>query len=120
MRAMGGWVWLAVIMLAGVFAGCSSTPQVDWDSRVGSYTFDQVVTEMGPPERDATLEDGTRVGEWFERRGANTSVGFGVGGTSVSGVGVGVNRTVNRQYNHYLQLTFDAAGKLAKWQRIER
>ena len=37
---------LAVLFLAIVFiAGCKTTPSVDWNSRVGTYTFDQAVAE---------------------------------------------------------------------------
>src|ERR1043166_8539424 len=50
-------------------AGCATTPKIDWNSRIGSYTYDQAVLEFGPPDRAATLTDGTRVVEWITARG---------------------------------------------------
>jgi hypothetical protein len=42
--------WLAVSLLAAAWlAGCATVPQVDWTSRVGKYTYDEAVTELGSP-----------------------------------------------------------------------
>ena len=49
-------------------AGCA-TQRVDWAARVGHYTYDQAVAEMGPPDKQAKLADGTTVGEWLVNRG---------------------------------------------------
>src|SRR5262245_10702323 len=49
--------------------GCATTPKIDWNSRIGNYTYDQAVLEMGPPDRSATLTDGTKVVEWLTARG---------------------------------------------------
>lgn len=60
-----------------VLVGCAG-PKIDWTTRVGSYTFDDAVREMGPPERQATLSDGTKVIDWVTDRGYQSSgVGFG-------------------------------------------
>ena len=50
------------------FIGCATT-RIDWDSRIGNYTFDDAVMELGVPDRQATLADGSTVGEWLTRRG---------------------------------------------------
>lgn len=61
---------LAVLFLAGVLAGCASSKnKIDWDARVGSYTYDQAVLEMGPPDKEAKLTDDTIVAQWLTRRG---------------------------------------------------
>lgn len=49
-------------------AGCA-TPKIDWNARVGSYTYDQAVLELGPPDKEAKLTDGTMVGDWLTRPG---------------------------------------------------
>ena len=49
-------LWSAVLLLA---AGCATTG-VDWAVRVGNYTFDQAVVELGPPDKQAKLQDGLR------------------------------------------------------------
>ena len=60
-------------------AGCASTPKVDWDSRVGIFTYDQVVAEMGPPDKSSKLSDGSTVAEWFVKKNSNVSFGVGTG-----------------------------------------
>lgn len=48
--------------------GCATT-RVDWNSRIGQYSYDDAITELGVPDRQATLSDGSIVAEWLERRG---------------------------------------------------
>lgn len=64
-------VALGLVLLA--FSGCR-TSKVDWNSRIGAYTFDQAVKDSGPPDRDAVLADGSRVSEWILQRGGSLSV----------------------------------------------
>ncbi len=43
-----------ILALAVAFlAGCMTTPPVDWNTRIGNYTYAQAVTELGPPAREA-------------------------------------------------------------------
>ena len=59
-----------VLLLAGVLlAGCAATKKIDWGSRVGNYTFDQAVIDLGPPDKQAKLSDGSTVAEWRTSRG---------------------------------------------------
>jgi hypothetical protein len=60
--------WLALILTIALFAGCR-TPQVDWGARVGNFTYDQAILELGPPDKAAQLGDGTIVAEWMTYRG---------------------------------------------------
>jgi hypothetical protein len=55
---------LSLILLAGCLA-----PKIDWQARIGNYTYDQAVVEFGPPDKSAKLTDGTTVAEWLTRRG---------------------------------------------------
>src|SRR5215475_230049 len=82
---------LAVLVMLN--PGCASTPKPDWNQRVGNYTYDEAVRELGPPVGSTRLQDGTTVAEWFLRYGSQVSFGFG---TSVygGGGGVGVGQTV--------------------------
>ena len=41
--------------------GCKTAPKIDWNSRVGNYTYDQAVAELGPPDKSAKLSDGKTV-----------------------------------------------------------
>jgi len=107
---------LAVLSL--VFAGCKSKPRIDWNQRVGTYTYDEAVTEFGPPDKSAQLNDGKTVAEWVKR---NSGGGFGFGlGTGYvgggTGVGVGAGTTTGRN-DKFLRLTFGADRKLISWSK---
>jgi hypothetical protein len=64
-----------------------ATNKVDWQSRVGNYSYDQAVLEFGPPDKEATLQNGTRVSEWLTSRGRSNG-GF----ATYMGRGLGCNR----------------------------
>jgi hypothetical protein len=66
---------LAVLVVLG--SGCASTPKPDWDQRVGNYTYDDAVRELGPPVGSEKLQDGSTVAEWFLKYGSQVSFGFG-------------------------------------------
>ncbi len=59
--------WLACLMGAWLLAGCAS--RIDWDGRIGSYTYDDAVKEWGPPDKSAVTGDGVTVAEWLLIRG---------------------------------------------------
>jgi hypothetical protein len=105
----------AILALAIAFiVGCKTTPPVDWNSRVGTYTFDQAVIELGPPDKQAKLSDGKTVAEWITHRNGGTGLSIGTGffsGGSV--VGVGVGQSVGSGYSDkILTLTFGNNNKL--------
>ena len=106
-----------VALVAAFIVGCQTTKPVDWNSRVGNYTFDQAVSELGPPDKQAKLSDGKTVAEWITHRngGSGLSVGTGFYG---GGVGVGMSHSVGQGYrDRVLNLTFDADNKLASWSK---
>ena len=108
----------ALLALAAAFiVGCQTTKPVDWNSRIGHCTFDQAVTELGPPDKQARLSDGKTVAEWITHR--NGGSGFTVGtGLYGGGVGVGMSHSVGQGYSdRVLNLTFDANNQLASWSK---
>lgn len=109
------WAGLAVLL-----AGCA-THRVDWKTRIGHYTYDRAVLDMGPPDKKETLKDGTVVAEWLTREGRNYQTvitepvypyyGYLGGGYPAFTI------------NHYapgawLRLVFDPDGKLRDWKRF--
>lgn len=43
---------LTLLGLLTLFAtGCTTPPKIDWDARVGGYTFDAAVKELAHPTR---------------------------------------------------------------------
>jgi hypothetical protein len=97
---------LGILFLAAAFfAGCKTT-QVDWNSRVGSYTHAQAVAELGSPDKQATLNDGKTVDQWITLHGSS---GYSGGGS----FGLGAGQPIVQTYkDHVLELTFGADGKL--------
>jgi hypothetical protein len=106
---------LAILFLAVAFiTGCKTAPRVDWNSRIGTCTFDQAVAELGQPDKQARLNDGKFAAQWITLHGSN---GFPLGGGSASGnYGVGAGQNIGQSYkDHVLELTFGADGKLVSW-----
>ncbi len=103
-----------VSLLAGLLfaAGCATNPKINWDGRVGHFSFDQAVREMGPPDKSARLQDGSQVAEWLTQRGFSRGVVRSTSGTWVE------------QYyeppmpDRYLRLTFGPDGTLQAWKRV--
>lgn len=107
-------------------AGCASRPRVDWSTRVGTFTFDDAVREMGPPDRSADLSDGGRVAEWLTRRGDPGSSGFTarpIGPSRYRQWGspgtVWVPATPATP-DQFLRLTFGPDSRLAAWESVNR
>ena len=122
---------IILALMAAFIAGCQTTKPVDWNSRIGNYTFDQAVTELGPPDKQARLSDGKIVCKWFSQSpsgprfnsgmsyygnndfGADQNTGFYSGD-----VGVGMSHSVGQGYrDKVLNLTFDRDNKLATWSK---
>jgi len=106
-------VWLGILAVV-LLAGCQLTRSINWDSRVGGYTFDQAVIEMGPPDSQAKLSDGRLVAQWITRHSAGGAVLVG-GGFNGYPAGVGVVQTAPSYYENKLVLTFGTNNVLAAW-----
>ena len=104
---------LAGLILAVFVAGCA-THRIDWNSRVGVYTYDQSVTEFGPPDKQARLSDGRLVAEWISRYATPGTVVVGTGAYSYPG-SVGIIQTAPNYYESKLRLTFSTNYVLTAW-----
>ncbi len=108
-------LWLAVALFV---AGCA-TNRVDWDSRVGVFTYDQAVTELGPPDKQAKLTDNRTVAEWISRYSTGGNVGVGAG-SGIYGGGVGGGYIIQPApiyRESSLCLTFGTNHVLTAWSR---
>ena len=103
-----------------LLVGCA-TSKTDWNNRVGSYTYDQAVLEMGPPDKQTKLSDGKTVAEWYSRSSGGSGLSIGVGGGSYgshSGMGVGVSQSVDSgSSGRGLKLVFGTDGRLSSWSK---
>lgn len=102
-----------------ISTSCSSTPKPDWNSRIGNYTYDRAVTDLGPPDKTAKMSDGKTVADWITRSnrggfGLGLGTGFYSGGGTAIGTGVS---TSTGHPDHILRLTFGADGKLLEYKK---
>ena len=104
---------LAILFLVALIAGCKTTPPVDWNSRVGSYTYDQAVTELGLPDKQNILSDGKIADQWITLHGGTGFIGGAYTGGN-DGLGAG-QPPVQTYKDHALELTFGTDGKLVSW-----
>lgn len=108
-------------VLCALLSGCASTPKIDWDSRVGTYTYDQAVLDFGPPTKEAKLQDGTVVAEWMTQRGYTETYypgpayypyryrRYGYAGTAP---------VMTSSPDVFLRLTFGPDGILKAWKQV--
>ncbi|MGV3756198.1 MAG: hypothetical protein ACO1QS_12520 [Verrucomicrobiota bacterium] len=100
-----------LVLALGLFTGCQ-TNKIDWATRIGTYTFDDAVKEMGPPDKTATLTDGTQVCEWLTYRGSD-------GGTVITSGHYGLYASsIASSPDAYLRLTFNPEKKLTEAKRL--
>ena len=96
--------------------GSRRTVVIDWNSRVGTYTYAQAVAEFGRPNRQAGLSDGKIIYKWFIQPMAAPRVNSGMSYYGKTGFGAG--QIISPRYNdHVLQLTFGTNGVLTSWSK---
>jgi PHP family Zn ribbon phosphoesterase len=109
------------ILLAAIaalaFAGCATGPKIDWNTRVGNFTYDQAVLELGPPDKVAKLDSGIIVANWITQRGHVYTSGGGIAYGGYPGTVIVPSYTQTSSLNYYLRLTFGADGKLTVWKK---
>ena len=113
-----GFGWLGMVALL-LLVGCA-THRVDWGSRIGTYTFDNAVIELGPPDKQAKLEDGTLVADWLTRRGSTFAYpAYGFVNSPYWYATPPVPTYVDTP-DYFLRLIFAPDGKLRSWKRFAR
>jgi hypothetical protein len=107
----------AVLLPAiALVTGCATTKPVDWNSRVGNYTYDQAVTDLGPPNRQVKHSDGKVESKWFIQPPVGPRINTGMSYYGNNGFGAG--QTIGTSQNdHVLQLTFGTNGTLISWSK---
>lgn len=97
--------------------GCAT--KIDWSGRVGTYSYDDAVRELGPPDKHAELTDGTVVADWITRRGGpHVHGGFWHYGPRYGRMSWDTH-VVNLP-DWIIRLEFDPDGKLVRQQRVAR
>jgi hypothetical protein len=118
--------WLSLIVLVFLAGSCASGTKVtgkdiDWGSRIGTYTYEEALAELGEPDVIGQSSEG-KIAEWVLQRSPNFSFGLGFGGGSFgrhTSTGIGVGTSVSPPPSgEYLHLRFDKDGTLAEWTRV--
>ena len=103
------------LFVAVVFiVGCATAPRVDWQGRIGKYTYEQAVTELGPAAKVMNLGEGRREAQWLIEPGTLwvTNPSLDARYASPQYTDPGPRRDVPPRYLH---LIFGPDGKLAAW-----
>ena len=111
---------LIALVLATALAGCA-TKKIDWAGRIGTYTYEQAVVEIGPPDKKEKLTDGTIVAEWLTRRGYHEL--YATGGYYSAPYGYwGYPPVYFDTYapDRFIRLTFGPDGKLQSWKKLTK
>ena len=116
-----------LIVLVLLTGGCSSgtkaaVKDIDWGSRIGFYTYEDALAELGEPDVIGQSIEG-KFGEWVLERSPNVSFSFGFGSIGFgphTSAGVGVGTTVSPPPSgEYLHLRFDNDGRLVEWTKVK-
>jgi hypothetical protein len=107
-----------ILALAVAFlTGCATTKPVNWDSRVGNYTYNQALSEFGLPNRQVKLSDGKVVSKWFVQPPVGPRFNSGMSYYG-SNHGFGAGQAIGSGFNNQmLQLTFGTNGTLINWSK---
>lgn len=87
---------------------------------MGVYTFDQAVTDYGPPDKSAKLSDGSTVAEWVTERSEYivTQQPYIYGPGYYGPIWTGYSTTYFPA--HFLRLTFSTDGRLKAWKQFSK
>lgn len=105
--------WVVAMSLMTLLSGCETYGKADWKGRVGHYTWDQALEELGPPQSEARTSDGSRVADWLVSASRTYSTAVR-GPLFWSWSGQDVTTTAES----HLLLTFSPEGRLKAWKRI--
>ena len=120
------WHKLLLIVLVLLIGSCATAPRISvedsrWGARIGTYTYQDALTELGEPQMISESSEG-KFAEWVLRQSIPFSIGFGFGGAGYghhTSTGGGVGASVSPPPSgEYLRLRFDPDGKLAEWTKV--
>ncbi len=115
---------IGMALMACVLGGCSTESRTDWNGRIGKYTYDQSVQELGKPDKNTTESDGTVVAEWLRRSNSPATIGTGGGSEYLANPGWVQSQIVavypeGPDEGQWLRLTFGPDGRLVSCKRYD-
>jgi hypothetical protein len=113
-----GHHWLPVLVLWAILMNGCATSKIDWSKRIGTYTYDQAIMELGPPEKQGKLADGTIVADWLMTRGYYYASPGVYGYYPAYGGYYPGYADAYRTPDSFLRLTFGPDRKLRAWKHV--
>ena len=106
-----------VAVMVAVLTGCSTTKPVDWDSRIGTYTYEDALADLGQPSQVTNLDGSVKSVEWITARGFDNAKDS-MPPVYSRGEVVTPEETYGYEApNKVLRLMFAPDGKLIDWKR---
>jgi hypothetical protein len=104
---------MAGFCLALGLVGCATQP-VDWAARVGHYTYEEAVADLGAPEQQDKLADGSVNAEWLTNRGYT----YTHSSPGAEGPFYPTYPTTYTAPSQFVRLTFGPNGQLTAWKKL--
>lgn len=106
--------WFPVLAIALVIGGCA-TQRINWQTRIGNYTYDDAIREFGPSDKHDQLSDGTIIADWVVREGHTVTAPqpYLTGPDGMGPAMSGFSSTYVPTY--YMRMTFGPDGKLQSY-----
>lgn len=109
--------WCGGLLVAALVTGCSTTSSVNWDKQVGTYSWEDALADLGPPDQVTDQPGGIKQATWAKER----TVGLPPAADTPAYVR-GESMSASQTYGSsapakILQLSFTPDGKLFDWGR---
>lgn len=98
------------------FTGCKTAPPSQvWSDRVGHYSYQQAVADMGTPVETKKLNDGDLMAMWAQRGPPGDNV-VSFSSNRQTPYNATEDQFPDKSHNQVLALTFDTNDVLVAWQ----
>ena len=115
---------VAALVMAAFVNGCATQPKINWNARIGNYTYNQAAKDLGVPDRYQKLSDNSIVAEWawgyYTPEYAAYAYPGGYWGRGWSWAGMGYGYPIGPEYSSWLRLVFGPDGKLTMFKKYYR
>lgn len=108
-----------ILFICVLMNGCADTLSIDWDKRIGNYSYDDMRSDFGEPWKTETAADGVKTCDWpvFIRQSWHTHTEY-VHNDSTDDFIIAGDRNSSGGLRYFYRMTFDSKGLLVKWKKV--